>query len=82
MRLCLLWEPGTVCRSCRRYHWLDPSPTGSRPNVVELLVKPVMGTPLFRREWQRLRPEFKSDPEFFVFVERIQTGDHVSPGHG
>lgn len=33
----------------------------------------ILRGPLLKREWERLRSEFKSYPDFFAFVERVQT---------
>lgn len=42
-------------------------------NVWEPEIERMLRSPVMRREWQRIRVEFKSYPEFFNFVERVQS---------
>jgi hypothetical protein len=44
-------------------------------------LKRIIASPLVRREWSSLRPEFLSHPDFVQFVESIQLGAEISsPG--
>lgn len=39
-------------------------------NIWEAEINRTLATPLFVREWSKLRPEFESYPEFQIFVEQ------------
>lgn len=45
-------------------------------------LKRTLRSPLFRREWVHLRPEFESYPEFLRFVEEAQMGLMPMPALG
>ncbi|HWG41875.1 MAG TPA: hypothetical protein VN688_03745 [Gemmataceae bacterium] len=42
-------------------------------NIWRPEIERAVRTPMLKREWQRIRHEFKSYPEFFAFVERVQS---------
>jgi hypothetical protein len=40
--------------------------------IWEVELKRTISSPLYIREWQKLRKEFESCPEFLSFVEQVQ----------
>jgi hypothetical protein len=40
--------------------------------IWEDVLKDNLSTPLFLREWQKLRVEFKSDQEFIDYIDEVQ----------
>jgi hypothetical protein len=44
-------------------------------------IERALRSPVLKREWQRVRVEFKSHPEFFDFVEKAQASESIQPPH-
>ena len=57
------------------YLWRERYLSDSVWSIWEVELKRTLRTPLMRREWVRLRPEFASYPEFSEFVDAVQNAE-------